>query len=47
MVEMVVTREQMGVLEATIKGSGLQYNPDAYISGKDIDKALAAYVKQR
>ena len=43
--EMVVTREQFGVLEATIKGSGLQYNPDAHVSGKDIDKALAAYVE--
>lgn len=40
--EMVVTREQFGVLEATIKGSGLQYNPDAHVSRKDIDKALAA-----
>ena len=45
--EMVVTHEQMGVLEATIKGSSLQYNPDAHISKKNIDKALAAYVKQR
>ena len=45
--EMVVTREQFGVLEATIKGSGLQYNPDAHVSGKDIDKALAAYAKRR
>lgn len=42
--EMVVTREQFGVLEATIKGSELQYNP-ARISGKDIGKALAAYSK--
>ena len=33
--EMVVTRDQMGVLEATIKGSGLQYNPDAYVRGKE------------
>ena len=47
--EMVVTREQMGVLEATIKGSSLQYNPDAvaHVSGKDIDKAMAAYVRRR
>ena len=45
--EMVVTREQFGVLEATIKGSGLQYNPDAHVSGKDLSKALAAYVKKR
>lgn len=45
--EMVVTREQFGVLEATIKGSGLQYNPDAHVSRKDIDKALAAYAKRR
>lgn len=39
--EMVVTREQMGVLEATIKGSSLQYNPDAvaHVSGKDIKEA--------
>lgn len=27
--EMVVAREQTGVLEATIKGSSLQYNPDS------------------
>ena len=47
--EMVVTREQMGVLEATIKGSSLQYNPDAvaHVSGKDIVKAMAAYVRRR
>jgi len=45
--EMVVTREQMGTLEATIKGSSLQYNPDAYVSGKDIAKAMAAYVRKR
>ena len=45
--EMVVTREQMGVLAATIKGSSLQHNPDAHVSGKDIDKALAAYAKRR
>ena len=44
--EMVVTREQFGVLEATIKGSKLQYNP-VRISGKDISKALAAYAKKR
>lgn len=47
--EMVVTREQMGVLEATIKGSSLQYNPDAvaHVSGKDIAKDMAAYVRRR
>ena len=47
--EMVVTREQMGVLEATIKGSRLQYNPDAvaHVSGKNIVKAMAAYVRKR
>ena len=47
--EMVITREQMGVLEATIKGSSLQYNPDAvtHVSGKDIVKAMAAYVRRR
>jgi hypothetical protein len=47
--EMVVTREQMGVLEATIKGSSLQYNPNAvvHVSGKDIAKAMAAYVRRR
>lgn len=45
--EMVVTRKQMGVLEATIKGSELQYNPVAHVSEKDISKALAAYVKKR
>ena len=44
--EMVVTREQFGVLEATIKGSELQYNP-VRISGKDISKQLAAYAKKR
>ena len=44
--EMVVTREQFGVLEATIKGSELQYNP-ACISGKNISKQLAAYAKKR
>lgn len=47
--EMVVTREQIGVLEATIKGSSLQYNPDAvaHVSRKDIAKAMAAYVRKR
>ena len=47
--EMVVTREQFGVLEATIKGSSLQYNPDAvaHVSGKDIAKAMAAYVRKQ
>lgn len=47
--EMVVTRKQMGVLVATIKGSSLQYNPDyaAQVSGKDIAKAMAAYVRRR
>lgn len=47
--EMVVTREQTGVLEATIKGSSLQYNPDAvaHVSGKDIAKAMTAYVRRR
>jgi hypothetical protein len=44
--EMVVTREQFGVLEATIKGSELQYNP-IRISGKEISKQLAAYAKKR
>lgn len=47
--EMVVTREQMGKLEATIKGSSLQYNPDAvaHVSGKDIAKAMAACVRKQ
>jgi hypothetical protein len=45
--EMVVTREQMGELEATIKGSSLQYNPVAHVSGKDIAKAMVAYVRKR
>lgn len=45
--EMVVTREQMGKLEATIKGSSLQYNPDAHVSGKDIAKTMAACVRKR
>jgi len=45
--EMVVTREQKGVLEATIKGSSLQYNPDAHVSGEDIAKAMAATVRRR
>ena len=45
--EMVVTRQQMGKLEATIKGSSLQYNPDAHVSGKDIAKAMVACVRKR
>ena len=45
--EMVVTREQMGKLEATIKGSSLQYNLDAHVSGKDIAKTMAACVRKR
>ena len=47
--EMVVTRDQMGVIEATIKGGSLQINPDAVasVSGKDIGKAMAAYVRRR
>lgn len=45
--EMVVTREQTGKLEATIKGTSLQYNPDAHVSGKDIAKAMAACVRKR
>ena len=47
--ELVVNREQIGVLEATIKGSSLQYNPDSvgYISGKDIVKAMDAYLRKR
>lgn len=46
--EMVVTREQMGLLEATINGSSLQYNHDAvaYVSGKDIVKAIDAYLRK-
>ena len=47
--EIVVTREQMGVLEATIKAASLQRNPDAVVSvsGKDIEKATAAYVRRK
>lgn len=47
--EIVVTREQMGVLEATIKGGSLQINPDAVVSvsGKDIEKKMAAYVRRK
>ena len=45
--EMVVTREQTGKLEATIKGTSLQYNPDAHVSGKDIAKAMVACVRKR
>lgn len=45
--EMVVTHEQKGVIEATIKGSSLQYNPDAHVNGKDIAKAMAACVRKR
>jgi hypothetical protein len=47
--EMVVAREQVGVLKATIKGNSLQHNPDAvgYISGKDIVKAIDAYLRKR
>ena len=44
--EMVVTRKQREMLEAIIRGSELQYNPVAYVSEKDISKALAAYVKR-
>jgi len=44
--EIVVTCEQMGVLEATIKAASLQHNPDAVacISGKDIENAMDEYV---
>ena len=47
--EMVVTRQQMGAIEATIKGGSLQSNPDAVacISGKDIEKKMAAYVRRK
>ena len=45
--EMVVTRGQNGGREATIKGSSFQYNPDAYVSGEDIAKAMAATVRRR
>jgi len=47
--EIVVTRQQMGVLEATIKGGSLQSNPDAVVSvsGKDIGKKMAAYVRRK
>ena len=45
--EMVATRQQMGKLEVTIKGSSLQYNPDVHVSGKDIAKAMAACVRKR
>ena len=47
--EMVVAREQVGLLKATIKGNSLQHNPDAvgYISGKDIVKAIDAYLRKR
>ena len=47
--EIVVTRQQMGVIEATIKGGSLQINPDAVarVSGKDIGKSMAAYVRHR
>ncbi len=43
---MVVTRKQREMLEVIIRGSELQYNPVAYVSEKDISKALAAYVKR-
>ena len=47
--EIVVTRQQMGVLEATIKGGSLQHNPDAVacVSGKDIGKEMAEYVRRK
>ena len=45
--EMIVTRKQREMLEAVIRGSELQYNPVAYISEKDINKTLAAYIKRR
>jgi hypothetical protein len=43
--EIVVTREQMGVIEATVKGGSLQGNLDAVacVSGK----AMAAYVRRK
>lgn len=44
--EMVVNRDQFGVLEVTIKDSKLQDNPIS-ISGKDIIKQLSAYAKKR
>lgn len=44
--EMVVTREQFGVLEATIKGSRAQ-PIIAHVSGKEIEKALSAYARRQ
>lgn len=44
--EMVVTREQFGVLEATIKGSRLQ-PITAHVSSKEIEKGLAAYARRQ
>lgn len=45
--EMVVTREQFGVLEATIKGSRVQKPLTARVSGKDVEKALSAYIRRK
>ena len=47
--EIVVTREQMGVIEATIKGGSLQSNHYAVvsISGKDVGKTMAEYVRRK
>lgn len=47
--EIVVTRQQMEALEATIKGGSLQIKPDAVVcvSGKDIGKAMAAYARRK
>ncbi|MBP5425077.1 MAG: hypothetical protein J6Y33_03275 [Prevotella sp.] len=47
--EIVVTRQQMGVLEATIKGGSLQRDPDAVacVSGKNVGKTMAEYVRRK
>lgn len=47
--EIVMPRDQMGAIEATIKGGSLQHNPDAVVSvsGKDIEKEMAAYVRRK
>ena len=47
--EMVVNREQFGMLEATIKGSRWQSNHPvtARVNGKEIEKALTLYAKRR
>ena len=47
--EMVLSRDQMGTLEAIIRGSSIQHNPDTVtcVSSEDINKVLAAHRERR